>query len=63
MNSYEKESILEAIKKLEEIRRETEDIEKDKFHFGKGRSDKLFLKLLNSEQFWNIEHQKQFQEI
>ena len=61
--SYEKESILEAIKKLDEIRIETEYIEKDKLHFGKGRSDKLFLKLLNSEQFWNIEHQKQFQEI
>jgi UDP-N-acetylglucosamine 2-epimerase (hydrolysing) len=55
--SYEKESILEAIKKLDEIRIETEYIEKDKLHFGKGRSDKLFLKLLNSEQFpRNIKH-------
>ena len=61
--SYETEAILEAIKKVKEIKKETEDIEKEKFHFGKGRSDKLFLKLLNSEQFWNIEHQKQFQEI
>ena len=61
--SYEKEAILEAIKKVKEIKKETEDIEKKKFHFGKGRSDKLFLKLLNSEEFWNIEHQKQFQEV
>ena len=61
--AYEKEAILGAIKKVKEIKKETEDIEKDKFHFGKGRSDKLFLKLLNSEEFWNIKHQKQFQEI
>ena len=61
--SYEKEAILEAIKKVKEIKKETEDIDKEKFHFGKGRSDKLFLKLLNSEEFWNIEHQKQFQEV
>jgi UDP-N-acetylglucosamine 2-epimerase (hydrolysing) len=60
---YEKEDILETIKKVKEISKATEGIEKDKFHFGKGRSDKLFLKLLNSEEFWNIEHQKQFQEI
>ena len=61
--SYEKDAILDAIKKVKEIKKEAEDIEKKKFHFGKGRSDKLFLKLLNSEEFWNIEHQKQFQEI
>ncbi|MDC1336383.1 UDP-N-acetylglucosamine 2-epimerase [Flavobacteriaceae bacterium] len=61
--SYEKEAILEAIEKVKEIKKETEDIEKKKFHFGKGRSDKLFLKLLNSEEFWRIEHQKQFQEF
>lgn len=61
--SYEKKAILEAIKNVKEIKKETEYIEKDKFHFGKGRSDKFFLKLLNSEEFWNIEHQKQFQEV
>ena len=61
--SYEKEAILVAINKVKEIKKETEDVEKEKFHFGKGRSDKLFLKLLNSEEFWKIEHQKQFQEI
>lgn len=62
-SSYEKEVIIGAIKKVKEIKKETEDIKKNKFHFGKGRSDKLFLKLLNSEEFWNIQHQKQFQEI
>jgi UDP-N-acetylglucosamine 2-epimerase (hydrolysing) len=62
-SSYEKEAIIGAIKKVKEIKKETEDIQKNKFHFGKGRSDKLFLKLLNSEEFWNIQHQKQFQEI
>ena len=62
-SSYEKEAIIGAIKKVKEIKKETEDIQKNKFHFGKGRSDKLFLKLLNSEKFWNIHHQKQFQEI
>jgi UDP-N-acetylglucosamine 2-epimerase (hydrolysing) len=61
--AYDKEAILGVIKNVKEIKKETEDIEKDKFHFGKGRSDKLFLKLLNSEEFWNIEHQKQFQEF
>lgn len=60
---YDKEAIKKSIKKVKEVKKETEDLEKDKFHFGKGRSDKLFLKLLNSEDFWNIEHQKQFQEV
>ena len=61
--AYEKEAILEAIKNVKEIKKETADISKDKFYFGKGRSDKLFLKLLNSEEFWKINHQKQFQEL
>ena len=59
--NYLSENILEAInkvKKIKTIARETGD-----FHFGEGRSDKLFLKLLNSKEFWKIEHQKQFQEV
>lgn len=60
---YETEDILTAIDKVKKVKEETEETEKDKFYFGKGRSDKLFLKLLNSEEFWNIEHQKQFQEV
>ena len=38
-------------------------VETNDFHFGTGRSDKLFLKLLRSKEFWNIDHQKQFQEF
>ena len=33
----------------------------EEFHFGKGRSDELFLKLLKSTKLWEIPHQKQFQ--
>ena len=33
------------------------------FILEKGRSDKLFLELLNSTEFWQISHQKQFQEF
>ena len=58
--SYEKEMILDSIKKID---KKPSLIEKEKFYYGKGRSDKLFLKLLNSEEFWNIEYQKQFQEL
>jgi len=32
-------------------------------YFGEGKSDKLFLKLLNSKEMWDISHQKQFQEL
>jgi hypothetical protein len=55
--------ILKAIKKAKKRKKPIEGIEKDKFHFGKGRSDQLFLELLNSEELWNIKHQKQLQEI
>jgi UDP-N-acetylglucosamine 2-epimerase (hydrolysing) len=60
---YSTKDILEAIKKVKECRISTKNKKKDKYHFGKGRSDKLFLELLNSKYFWNIEHQKQFQEF
>ena len=61
--SYKILDILGAIKKVKKVKRDNEVIEKNKFHFGKGRSDELFLELLNSEEFWNIKHQKQFQEV
>jgi UDP-N-acetylglucosamine 2-epimerase (hydrolysing) len=61
--SYKIIDILGAIKKVKKVKRDNELIEKNKFHFGKGRSDELFLELLNSEEFWNIKHQKQFQEV
>ena len=59
--SYQLEDILETIKKVKEMKKTT--VETNDFHFGTGRSDKLFLKLLRSKEFWNIDHQKQFQEF
>ena len=59
--SYQLEEILKAINKVKITK--IKDPIKDDFIFGKGRSDKLFLKLLNSEELWKIEHQKQFQEF
>ena len=59
--NYQLEEILKTIKKVNLTR--IEDLDKDDFLFGKGRSDKLFLKLLNSGELWKIEHQKQFQKI
>jgi UDP-N-acetylglucosamine 2-epimerase (hydrolysing) len=32
-------------------------------YFGMGNSDKIFLKLLDGESIWSIQHQKQFQDI
>ena len=60
---YEKEMIIDTINKVEKVNKKLILNKKEKFYFGKGRSDQLFLKLLNSQEFWNIEHQKQFQEL
>lgn len=55
---YDKNSILNAISKVNNIKT------KDKIdEFGNGNSDILFYKLLNKESFWKIDCQKQFQEI
>jgi UDP-N-acetylglucosamine 2-epimerase (hydrolysing) len=61
--SYEVDDILEATKKSLLYNLKAKEINKADFHFGEGRSDKLFLELLNSTEFWQISHQKQFQEI
>jgi len=60
---YNKIDILEAIEKVKNFDKKVKKTDKNKFYFGKGQSDKLFLKLLNSEEFWKIKHQKEFQEI
>ncbi len=53
-------NILESIKRAKQyINNDT----KNKYFFGDGKSDKLFLSLLDSERFWNINYQKQFQEL
>lgn len=59
-SSYEMEEIVLNIKKALDY---SGEIKMHEFYFGKGKSDKLFLKLLDSNEFWDIEHQKQFQEI
>lgn len=61
--NYEKEMVLDTINKVEKVIKKQTLNEKEKFYFGKGGSDKLFLKLINSEEFWSIQHQKQFQEL
>jgi UDP-N-acetylglucosamine 2-epimerase (hydrolysing) len=59
---YSKKEILSLIEKISLIRIDKIN-NSNKFYFGKGKSDLLFLKLLNSKKFWQIEHQKQFQEV
>lgn len=59
--SYEINDILEAIEKA--ILYKSKVTNKADFHFGDGRSGELFLELLNSKEFWQISHQKEFQEI
>lgn len=61
--SYEVDDILESTQKALKYKFKVKNLNKDDFHFGKGRSDKLFLELLNSTEFWQISHQKQFQEF
>ncbi len=56
---YKKESILEAIKKISSFNR----LKKYKNSFGDGNSDKKFFEILQTEKFWNINHQKQFQDL
>lgn len=58
---YSVSSILNAVNKIEDFEFPREKVETD--YFGSGKSDKLFFKLLRSSEVWDIEHQKQFQEI
>lgn len=55
---YDKGSILDAIYKIETI-----EVHQEIEEFGDGNSDKLFFELLNQESFWQINCQKQFQEL
>ncbi|WP_299178388.1 UDP-N-acetylglucosamine 2-epimerase [uncultured Neptuniibacter sp.] len=58
---YQVASILCAIKEIEALGPSKEAVDSD--YFGSGESDKLFFQLLQSSEVWDIEHQKQFQEI
>lgn len=55
---YNKNSILDAIYKIETV-----EVHQKVEEFGYGNSDKLFFELLNQEYFWEINCQKQFQEL
>jgi UDP-N-acetylglucosamine 2-epimerase (hydrolysing) len=61
--SYEVDDILEATEKALLYKFKAKDMNNTDFHFGEGKSDKLFLELLYSTEFWQISHQKQFQEV
>jgi len=55
---------LEILKTIESVKdRAFSDTRIGVPNFGSGQSDKLFLKLLESKKFWEIKHQKQFQDI
>jgi len=56
---YDKKNILEAIKRINKV----EIKPKKENYFGEGQSDKKFFEILTSEKIWNINHQKQFQDI
>jgi UDP-N-acetylglucosamine 2-epimerase (hydrolysing) len=56
--NYDKNSILDAICKIETV-----EVHQKIEEFGDGNSDKLFFELLNQEDFWKINCQKQFQEL
>lgn len=58
--NYNKENILSKIKELENYQLPEEN---NKTFFGKGNSDKLFMQLLRQETIWQLNHQKQFQEL
>ena len=55
---YDTKSICKAIKKAH--KHKPNDLQN---FFGHGNSSKLFLKVLKTEQFWELRKQKQFQEI
>tara|TARA_B110000879_G_C11111989_1_gene487867 strand:- start:182 stop:1336 length:1155 start_codon:yes stop_codon:yes gene_type:complete len=61
--SYQKNDILNLISKIKNSKGSFANSDDRYSKFGEGKSDQLFLEILNSNDFWNIKHQKQFQEI
>ncbi|PHR74594.1 MAG: UDP-N-acetylglucosamine 2-epimerase (hydrolyzing) [Lutibacter sp.] len=55
--SYHSNDILEA------INTQTEKVTIETKSFGKGNSAKQFLQSLNTDSFWNLNHQKQFRDV
>ncbi len=60
-SSYEVTNILGSIEEVINLKMDDKSVGQE--NFGEGESDELFIELLNSGELWNIEHQKQFQEI
>ncbi len=58
---YMKESILELIKKLDNF--DSDSIQSTEQNFGRGDSDKRFINIISSKEFWKVNKQKQFQDI
>ncbi len=60
--TYNKKEILSKIRNLK-LNNFKRNLKNEKIHFGKGRSDLMFLDLIKSNKLWKINVQKQFQEI
>jgi len=60
-SSYEKKDILEGIKKVKKYLHSNDF--NFKHNFGEGKSDSMFLEILNANKIWEIDCQKQFQDL
>ena len=59
--TYEKQAIISTIHFI--LNKKKSLLPEGLYSFGHGNSDKLFIEILDSGELWNIDHQKQFQEI
>ncbi len=62
-SDYTKKNIIRAISKVNKTSSSKINDNIESYFFGKGESDKKFLKLLESNSFWSIKLQKQFQDF
>ncbi|MAV92550.1 MAG: UDP-N-acetylglucosamine 2-epimerase (hydrolyzing) [Candidatus Marinimicrobia bacterium] len=60
-SNYSVNSIIKAIKKAKSYK--NKNVSNNLTHFGLGKSDKLFLRLLRTEKLWKTNKQKQFQDL
>ncbi|NBK99873.1 MAG: UDP-N-acetylglucosamine 2-epimerase (hydrolyzing) [Erysipelotrichia bacterium] len=58
---YDKDEICKSIEKVTNGFTQSNDVLEN--YFGDGKSDEMFLELLDSNKLWTINHQKQFREI
>ncbi|AFL69175.1 UDP-N-acetylglucosamine 2-epimerase [Sulfurospirillum barnesii] len=59
--NYDKNEICKSIEKVTNSFTQSNDVVQN--YFGDGKSDKMFLELLDSDNLWKINHQKQFREL